>query len=78
MRQKEDIPKKLILAAIFSRWRRERGRYLGAKLKFEKNIPKYIKMPIFKTLGKLSRQYYQMTGLYKLMLFTMILKNVLT
>jgi hypothetical protein len=36
-------------------WRRERQKYEVAKLKFGKSTSKSIKLPIFKTPGKLSR-----------------------
>ncbi|GBO99644.1 hypothetical protein EVAR_69125_1 [Eumeta japonica] len=54
MRRKGVIIKKLLLGAIFSIWRRERQPYEVAKLKFGKSISKSIKLPIFKTPGKLS------------------------
>ncbi|GBP52876.1 hypothetical protein EVAR_39040_1 [Eumeta japonica] len=56
MRRKGVIIKKLLLSAIFSIWRRERQPYEVAKLKFGKSISKSIKLPIFKTPGKLSRE----------------------
>ena len=52
MSQNGNIVKKLFLGAIFPIWRRERQRYEGAKLKFEKSTSKSIKLPIFKTFGK--------------------------
>ena len=55
MSRKGDIVKKLLLGAIFTIWRRERQKYEVAKLKFGKSTSKSIKLPIFKTPGKLSR-----------------------
>ncbi|GBP55204.1 hypothetical protein EVAR_36786_1 [Eumeta japonica] len=58
MRRKGVIIKKLLLGAIFPIWRRERQPYEVAKLKFGKSISKSIKLPIFKTPGKLSRKNF--------------------